>query len=196
MIAISRAVLLRSLFSLPLLPLPAPAFQADDKSFDFELPPSWKLQAEPPRADPAHLFRVVATRSDGVAQLEMTVDAIEGKKGLSSLGSLDSVAQKLLTSQPQPATLIAATKAAGNGFFAAGTYEFRYRVGPDAHSRVLKIALQQERLYTLAVDLPAEPSEAVASEVDSIVGSWKAFPINAGCLRQSNRGTVMAGVCY
>ncbi len=195
--SLPRADFVRAAIALPLLvPLPTPAFQSDDKSFDFALPPSWKLDAAPPRGDPSHLFCVRAARSDGVAQLEMTVDADSGPKGgISALGSVDTLGLSLLSSQPQPAKLVSASKVPGSAPFAAGTYELRYAIGAS-QQRVVKLARAQQRLFKLAVALPAEPSDEVRAEVESILQSWKAFPVNAGCLSQSNRGAVLPGVCY
>ena len=209
---LTRVDVVKALLVSPLLvPLSTPAddnifFQSDDKSFDISLPPTWTLQAEPaPRANPQHLFYVRASRNDGAAKLEMTCDFMEGAKNLDTLGTVTKVAQKYLSAQPQPATLVSANKVPGNGMFALGTYDFRYLVGAAGgdgtgssgySSKVIKLALRQERLYQLSVTLPAEPTEPLRSEVDAIVDSWKAFPLNAGCLRASNKGSIFPGVCY
>ena len=50
-------------------PIPVTIKVYKDKSFDFELPTTWRLEELSPRGDPGHLFRVAAASSDGAASL-------------------------------------------------------------------------------------------------------------------------------
>ena len=63
--------------------------------------------------------------------------------------------------------------------------------------RRVKIAVQQGRLFELAVALPADPPAPLAAEVDALIESFTVFPVNAGCLAASNAGgSSIPGVCY
>ena len=49
----------------------------------------------------------------------------------------------------------------------------------------------------LDVALPARPEAALQAEADEVASSFHVFPLNAGCLSQSNRGErALPGVCY
>mgnify|MGYP001208605340 CR=1 FL=1 len=181
----------------PLLPLPASAFQADDKSFSLAVPPTWQLDPLPPRAgQPQRIFRVVGSCPGG-GDFEATVEPSPTKR-LAELGSLDAVASRYLASQPQPAVLLGATKVPRPNMFAMDMYELRFSTGPaqQAQQRVVRLGLQQSRRYELVVSLPAEPTRAIQVEAEALVASFQAFPLNIGCLRQSNAGTPLPGVCY
>ena len=182
---------------------PPPAFaaaamsfvQADDKSFDFRLPSAWRLDPAPPRSEfPERLLHVRAARDD--ARLDVTVSfAKPGVSSLKDLGSIDKVAQSCLSRLPSSATLASAEKLPRPDLFSAGMYEFRFRT---ADGRVVqRVALQQGRLYELSATLPADAPEPLQQEVDEVVASFKAFPLNIGCLQASNRGgSLVPGVCY
>ena len=60
----------------------------------------------------------------------------------------------------------------------------------------VRLGLQQSRMYKLAVTLPAAPSPELKAEAEALVQSYQAFPLNIGCLRESNAGTLLPGVCY
>ena len=62
----------------------------------------------------------------------------------------------------------------------------------------LKLGVQQNRVYQLAIALPSSPSSAeVEAEAAGILDSFKCFPINIICISQSNKGIVpVAGSCY
>ena len=180
----------------PLFPLPASAFQADDKSFSLAVPPTWQLNPAPPRLgqpEPSMLFRVVGSAAGG-GRFEATVEPSPTKQ-LAELGSLDAVAQRYLALQPQPAALLRATKVPRPNMFGLNMYELRFSAGP-AQQRVVRLALTQSRLYQLVVSLPAEPTRELQAEAEALVASFEAYPLNIGCLRGSNAGTPLPGVCY
>lgn len=176
--------------------------QAEDKSWGFALPAGWEIDPKSKwRSEPEHLFHVRAAKPGSSARLEVLVDLTEANgpkkmKNMKDLGSLETVAEKWLAFQPQPATLAKATKVPPPAF-AASPYELRYSVGEKSQSRIVKLVLQQGRLTQLIVVLDADASAAQVQEVNAIVDSFKAFPLNIGCLSQSNRGgDIMPGVCY
>jgi len=186
---------LRALLTVPaspLLPLPAVGFQADDKSFSLDVPQSWQLDPRPPRAEqPTTLFRVLGSRADAAFVATVEPSAV---KRLGELGSLDAVAKRYVASQPQPATLLQAAKVPRPSMFAIDMYELRLRTGST--EQVVRLGLQQSRMYKLAVTLPAAPSPELKAEAEALVQSYQAFPLNIGCLRESNAGTLLPGVCY
>ena len=206
---ITRAEALKALLvtssSLPLWTVSRPAnaasfLQADDKSWDFSLPESWKLNGAPlrrPTTELPRLFQVRAEDASSQCQLDMTVEfAAANQKSLKDLGTMDIIAARYLERQPQPATLLEATKLPRPDMFSTSLYQFRYRVG-DGGESVVKLALQQGRLYQLSVSIPAGATEPSRQEADDIVQSFKTYPLNIGCLSASNRGgSFLPGVCY
>mmetsp|Transcript_68881 Transcript_68881/g.114472 ORF Transcript_68881/g.114472 Transcript_68881/m.114472 type:complete len:211 (+) Transcript_68881:43-675(+) len=190
----------------PFMPLPAHSlfYQADDKSFDLQIPNSWRLDSTAARRlDPASsgIFRVQAGRDDGVG-LALTVDfmspvkvGMPSPKVLADLGSLEKVGNQFLVELPQPASLLETRAASGTAFMAAKTYEYRCRIGSGGLV-MMKQSAQQGRVYRLIVTLPPEPTVEQQAEADSIIGSFKVFPLNIGCLKQSNQGLILPGVCY
>ena len=202
-----RADLLKvaALLAAPLAPSwPASAstvfFQADDKSWDLALPPTWRVDPALPRADPAHLFRFRATAPDNLARLDLTVDFTEPSiKSIKDLGSPEAAGQRFMATVPQPATLVQAAKLPRPDLFSTGPYQLRYRTAA-ASENVIKLAVQQGRIYKLMVELPAPgsaASDAVVLESEGIIDSFRAFPLNIGCLAASNRGgSLLPGVCY
>ena len=208
----SRAELIRTclLVALPAAPPPAFAsggfYQSDDKSWDVTLPSTWRLETTTaPRAEAAHIFHVAARREDGTASLDVTVDFAEsGVKKLADLGTVDVVSRRLLSSEAQPVNLVSAAKLPGAGFMAGSTYDITYESASE--QRAVKIGLQQGRQVQLIIRSPRTATEEVRAEVSSILGSFKSFPLNAGCLGQSNgiaksgRGASgerpSPGVCY
>ena len=164
--------------------------QSDDKSWELTLPSSsWSLSSGSLRADPAHLFAAHASRPD--ASLDVTVDQIPQKK-LTDLGKLAAVAE---TYRRDKEELLDAAEMPGRAFMSSKGLVFRFRSG-SAERRV-KIAVQQGRLFELAVALPADPPASLAAEVDALIESFTVFPVNAGCLAASNAGgSSIPGVCY
>lgn len=178
---------------LPALPALAAApgkYQSDDKSWDVTLPDGWTLSPEPVRAGPgsAHVFRLGATRAGG-GGLEVVVDKAPGVKSLAGLGSLEAVAERLRSEQPQPARLLESATVAG-AVKGSTYYAFRFSA-PGGGERQVKLAAYQDRLYRLTLD------SAAGAEADEIVRSFTAWPVNIFCLSQSNNGAVPAsGSCY
>jgi hypothetical protein len=207
---LSRSALLqRMLVALPAwqlasTPLPAVAllgeaigdgfFQADDKSFDFTLPsPAWKIDAtKAPRAEhPARLFHVTAERAGG-ATLDLTV-VPSGKKAASELGKVDAVGAELASSFG--GELVSAEVVPGS-VKGSKYYTLVYRL-PSGGTTTVKLDAKQGRTYTLAVSLPAKPADDLRSEADSLLKSFKCFPVNIICVTQSNSGaTPVSGSCY
>ena len=192
----------------PLLTLPsrasASAIQADDKSFDFVLPDGTWRTSGLRRGEPPQLFLQTAQRVDGQARLEVAVSFATGSdwglkfqpKKLSDLGSVEVVGARLQAQDASSAKLLRAEKTSGGGLFAVTCYEYRFELAQGGRQAV-KLALQQGRLYRLTITCEPTAPDALLSEVDGIVGSFRAFPLNAGCLSQSNRGEkALPGVCY
>ena len=200
---LNRAELLSSalLATLPTRPPAAWAevfYQADDKSWDLTLPDTWTLERSiSPRDDPAHFYHVTATRPGSTsAQLDVVVD-ITGKKTLKDLGKLDAVAQRYLSQQPQPSSLVKAVEVPRPGPFSTNSYELRYAVAGNTRTTGVKVSAKQGRVYQLTLSIPFDSPTPIQQEFDSILGSFRAFPLNAGCLAQSNRGgAIIPGVCY
>ena len=197
---ITRAEALRALLVAPLLatrPSIASTFlQADDKSWDMSLPDSWQLQGEPLRqssAESPRLFQARAEDASAQISLEVVVQfASAGQKSLKDLGAMNAVAARYLAQQPQPATLVQAIKLPRPDLFSTSLYQFRFLQSGGESESVVKLALQQGRLYELSVTIPAG-----ANEVDTILQSFKTYPLNIGCLSASNRGgSFLPGVCY
>lgn len=186
------------LFGSPLIAHADVFVQADDKSFDFQLPDTWKLDNVGPRAEhPDHIFHVKAQRADGKAAVDLTVDFVEAKT-LNEYGSLESIGRQLLATQGPSAELLLASKVPAPGLFAAPTYEYRFDLGSSTGAQsIVKVGLKQKRLYRLAASLSSVTDASLSAEVESIVESYKLFPLNLGCLVQSNRGEApLPAVCY
>ena len=198
-----KAALLVSFHSAPLVPSIATAvyIQADDKSFDMTLPDTW--QGQPlTRGTPPQLFSLSSMRRD--ASLDLTVDIADasdwGKKfAPKRLTEIDikEVGDRLCSQQPQPAMLLQADKVAAgaNGLFSLAMYVLRYK--HIEGQTIVALALAQGRAFRLTLQLPAEPDAALLAEAESILKSYRAFPLNAGCLAASNKGQkALPGVCY
>lgn len=196
-----KAALLAS--SLQAAPMQAATFlQADDKSFDLTLPDAWR--ATPlQRGTPPQIFSLSANRLD--ASIDLTVGIAQAAdfskrfdpKKLSDLGSIEDVGAQLLLQQPQPAKLLRAdkVKAGANGLFALAMYVFRFEHAEG--QSIVSLALTQGRVYRLTQRLPSAPDTALQAEAESILASFRAFPLNAGCLATSNKGMkALPGVCY
>jgi hypothetical protein len=205
---LSRSALLRSLAVPALAPQAARAvigevtgpgfFQADDKSWDVTLPPSWAPGSDT-RAEPEHVFHLRAMRSSGGASLDVFVDKVKkGAKQLNELGKLEAVGQRYAASlQPnlQPASLQSAAEVSGI-IRGSRYYQYAFATAGGGTAR-LKLGVQQNRVYALYVFLPAKSSAEVEAEAAGIVDSFKCFPVNIFCLGQSNSGTAPAsGSCY
>ena len=131
-----------------------------------------------------------------MARVEVLVDAFPGKKSFKDLGSsVDKVAENFLKEQPPGSRLLSATQLPRAGLFTTPLYEFRFAAA-GGELRIQKCALTQSRFYKLLVILPADAPEPLQLEVEEIIDSFKAFPLNIGCLAQSNQGTILPGVCY
>ena len=185
----------------------AGVFQSDDKSFRLALPSAaWQLDETPlPRAEmPTRYFHLRGARPGGAGgaggaggggvALEVVVEPSTGPKRLAELGSLDAVAEQLVATWPQPGTLLSAEKIGRPNMFALDSYQVRFKTGTQ--QQVVRLALQQSRRYQLFVSLPMEADEAVAREVDALVASFEAYPLNLGCLRASNEGVPPVAICY
>jgi len=167
--------------------------QADDKSWDVTLPPAWKPNEDLRAEEPAHLFHLRATRSSGDASVDVLVDRAKGKGTLKELGKLDAVGARYAPSADWQLAKAAVVPGAIKG---STYYSFTYEGKGGASTRV-KLGVQQNRVYQLALALPASPSAELEAEAASIVESFKVFPVNIICLSQSNKGAVpVGGSCY
>ena len=194
---IRTSALFAALPSMRPRPAVAVFYQAEDKSWDVTFPDTWTVEGVQPRNDPMHFMHVAATRPDfSAAKVDIFVDKVKFKS-LKDLGQLNTVANQFQLKQPQPATLVDAVNVPRPGPFSTSSYKFRYTTNNGATLTAVKVAVKQERLYQLVASLPAQAPTSLQEEVQSIVDSFKAFPLNAGCLAQSNRGgVILPGVCY
>ena len=178
----TRQALLRVLFATaagslaPLAPLPCSAateaggrFEADDKTFSFELPPTWAGVTAPAqeRASPNHLISVFAQQADGGASAQAIVDGgFRGRKygtSVVELGELQPVAESLAADalinddKAGTAAVLNSEKLSSGG---TTYYVVRYQVGNKP--AIAKLAVLQNRLYVLRVRA-AKPLAAVSS---------------------------------
>lgn len=188
-------------------------FQADDKSFDFALPPGWVGMTPGPqeRSIPSHLIAVSAQQVEGSATARAIVDG--GSRGraygtsLAALGPLDKIATRLVQDEllnddtAGDALVLSAEQVAGS-IKGSSYYVIRYLVG--AKPAIAKLAVIQNRLYCIKVKANKKASASFFDEpstlqvdMESIVASYNAFPVNFICLGQSNKGNIpTAGSCY
>lgn len=203
--AVLKSALLAALQSAPLYSSYAAgaAFvQADDKSFDVTLPDTWQASAVE-RGTLPNIFSLSARRQD--ARVDATVDIAKAStfgrkfdpKKLSELGTIEEVGDRLQLEQPQPAKLLRAdkVKAGANGLFALAMYVFRFESAEGLST--VALALSQGRVYRLTLRLPANADAALQAEAESTLASFRAYPLNAGCLAASSKGQrALPGVCY
>ena len=186
-------------------------FQADDRTFTFDLPPRWVPVTLPDkeRDSTGHLISVRAQQADGLASVQAIVDGgFRGRKygsALSDLGPLAQVADTLVSDallnddEAKSAAVYSAEKT--GGFGGSSYYVVRYQVG--AKPAVAKLAVLQQRLYccTVRAEKPAKLSffddeSQLRADMESIIDSYSASPVNAPCLDASSKGSVPAeGVC-
>lgn len=207
MVSVGRGEVAKLLLALPLSLSPllprtasaagevvAPAFskyQSDDKSWDLSLPAGWRLDEKMAvRGEfPEHIYHVRAARSDGSAALDVLVD--KTKAPLKELGADAETVGRAFGAGAQ----LASASLEPGAVKGSSYYEFSYTNG--AGRRRLKLGLQQNRLYSLSVSTQGSATADVRSEVEQIVASFKAFPVNIICIGQSNGGTIPApGSCY
>ena len=215
--ALSRAALLRTAALLPAVCLdfgngvhPAQAatskfinpltgdskasWQSDDKSFDFSVPAGWTVKEEP-RGSAGHLISASASRDAGGAELEVVCDLGKFGKSLAEYGTVEKAAERLLAEQPGggKTELLSATKVP---CAIKGSFYYLYTYTAGGKACVTKQSVQQGRRYQLT--LRNDPAKGAAQqEVDAIVASFNAFPVNFICLGQSNKGDApVDGSCY
>lgn len=186
-------------------------FEADDKSFTFELPPRWfpATPADKERESTGHLIAVRAGRSDQAATVQAIVDGgFRGRKygsSLSDLGPIKTIADGLVTDsllmddEAKSAAVVSAEK---SGFGGSVYYIIRYQVG--GKPAIAKLTVLQQRLYcvTVRATQPALPSffddeaSPLLADMDYIINSYSVVPVNYPCLDASSKGNVpAAGVC-
>jgi len=154
------------------------------------LPPSWTPSSDLRAEHPKHLFHLRATRSGGGASAEIIVDKCKGTS-LKELGKLEAVGQRFA---PPSAEMTSAAQVPGA---IKGSSYYQYTYSSAAGTSRLKLSVQQNRLYSLAITLPTSPSAEVETEAAAILSSFKSFPVNIFCLSASNGGTAPTpGTCY
>ena len=190
-------------------------FQADDSSFDFELPAGWVGTTTPENErQSGHLISVFAQSRDGTAGAQALVDGgFRNRKygsSLSDLGSLKGIADRLAQEEllneddAKFASVVSAEQVGGLG--GTSYYLVRYQLGYSANSArpaIAKLAVIQQRLYCIKVKAakPApldffEKESPLRSEMESLVESYRASAVDAACLQTSNAGKVPGvGVC-
>ena len=118
---------------------------------------------------------VVAYRDGGEAALEADVDLGSYGNRLADVLSLDEAARGLLESLPAGAELAEAR--ADRSGKQARYYLFRF-LGASGSERMVKLSVQQSRLYTLHLQINS-PSPALQAELLAIADSYQAFPISS-----------------
>ena len=193
----TSTVAVPGLAHLNVAPALADAFQADDKSFDLSLPAAWSFDDEDARRPPPELFRLTAARGGSSVRIVVTVTLGKYGKSLAELGSAEAaVARVLLPNEALESAERVPGKVRGSSYYLG-----RYTDG--ARRGIVKLGVQQDRLYALRAVAEARELSNGASgaslqaDIDTIVSSFSAFPINFICMGQSNAGKVpVAGSCY
>ena len=70
-------------------------------------------------------------------------------------------------------------------------------LGADGSERMVKLSVQQSRLYSLHLQVNAPPSPALRAELEAIAESYQAFPVSSmrgGLLRHVCGGLTPAGL--
>mmetsp|Transcript_33207 Transcript_33207/g.87293 ORF Transcript_33207/g.87293 Transcript_33207/m.87293 type:complete len:224 (-) Transcript_33207:231-902(-) len=193
-------------------PVTGVRFQADDHSFEFELPQRWVGVTSPDQErKSAHLISVFAQDLDGLASVQALVDG--GYRGreygssLSDLGTIEGIAGRLVQEEllnddnAKLAAVVSSERVRGLG----GTSYclVRYQIG--GKPAIAKLAVVQQRLYCLKVRA-AKPGPAaffemssallVRSDMEALAESYRVSAVVPACLRASNSGTARSdGVC-
>ena len=114
---------------------------------------------------------VTARRADGTAALEATVDLGEYGTRLSDFMSIDDAANKLLASLPPSASLVSANAETSKSGQTARNYVYVLRLGGGGE-RIIKLFVQQSRLYMLTLQTDAQPSPELRAELDGIAQTF------------------------
>ena len=180
-------------------------FEADDKTFGFDLPPRWVPATAPDqeRVSSGHLISVRAAASDGSASLQAVVDGgIRGRQfgsSLNDLGPIEGVAQRLVEFDllnDAAADFGGVVSSEGTGGL-GGTpyYLIRYQIG--GRPAIAKLAVVQQRLYCIKVRAAKEEKAgfferegALLADMEAIAQSFSVVAVNAPCLQRSNKGSV------
>jgi len=183
---LARQDLLRNLLLLPLAAEAAPpkvfSYASDDGAFFFSLPAAeWTLQTDCSparrRLECSALGRravVTAQRVSGGGLVSATVDMGAFGKRLGEFASLQEITAMVTASQPDSARMLDASAITSRSGKAPLYYVLRYRNGDS--ERVVKLAVQQNRLYMLTVQ--ADARAGLGAEIAAIVASYNVFPVS------------------
>ena len=165
-------------------------FTSEDGAYNFRLPNTWTIQnvcAPGQTTCGGRREFVTARRADGTAALEATVDLGEYGTRLSDFMSVDDAANKLLASLPPSASLVSANAETSKSGQTARNYVYVLRLGGGGE-RIIKLFVQQSRLYMLTLQTDAQPSPELRAELDGIAQTFVAFPVSTlrGGLLRSN----------
>jgi hypothetical protein len=166
------------------LPRPGISYSSDDGAFSFQLPAGWSISSScsPSRGARCELSgrrsSVLASRADGEAMLEANVDLGAYGKRLADFGTLNEVARMLQASLPPTAKLTEAQAETNGRSRQSRYYRLRF-AGASGGERLVKVGLQQSRLYTMSLQTDVAPSPALRAELEAIAGSYQAFPVSS-----------------
>jgi hypothetical protein len=183
-------------------------FLADDSSFTFELPPRWVGVTAPAqeRDSLEHLISVRAQQIDGAASLQAIVDGgSRGRKygsSVQALGSLDEIANRLVANElladeaAESAAVVSMEQTSHRG---APYYLVRYQIGQ--RPAAAKLTVLQQRLYCIRIkaakpaptDFFDQVGGSLLADMEAILESYYASPVNYPCLEASNKQRMPSG---
>ena len=170
-------------------------FQSNDGAFELELPVGWKVLARcaPSGRDPQCTLSgrresVLAYRAGNEAVLEANVDLGAYGMRLADFESLEEVVRDLQAVLPPSVRLLdAQAETNGRSSKQSRYYVVRF-VGATGGERLVKMSVQQSRLYTLSLQTDVTPSPALRAELDAIARKYQVFPVSSmrgGLLRST-----------
>ena len=184
---LARSELLCTMLLAPLVSIDTSAGRvsrdiiSDDGAFNLRLPPQWQIVSTcwpgqtPCSTIPNRRAVARARRDDGRAWAEATVDLADYGMKLGEFVSLSEAATKLMPPNARLLDASATTSKAGAPKF----YVLRYALGGAAPAeRVVRLAVQQSRLYTLTLQAEAPVAPEVEGELNAILQSYSAFPVS------------------
>lgn len=158
-------------------------FQSDDGAFTFMLPANWNIVSACASSRrkctlPGRRESVVACRAAGESILEATVDLGAFGNRLTEFATLDEAVSQLQALLPSTARLVSAQMETSGRGSQARYYTARF-AGASGSERLIKLGVQQSRLYTLHLQTDLAPSAAMRAELEGIAETYQVFPVSS-----------------